>query len=108
MEKLRALLNKSNLKVGYPTFHFGKSPEADWKTILLSTVFLTLLIIVFSVYMYIKIDKGEIFASNKSAGTDEVILDVNLLKETVSYYQNKALEFESINKASTPYVDPSP
>ena len=59
------------------------------------------------VLIFIKIDKGEIFVVKRSEIEGEKSLDVSLLHKTVSYYQNKALEFERIKNIKTQAVDPS-
>ncbi len=94
-------------RIFFKKFGFGTSPEADWKIIFVSTIILTILVIVSSIFIFIKIDKGEIFVVEKSAGEGDKTLDLSLLRETVSYYQNKALEFERIKRARTPATDPS-
>lgn len=98
---------KSIWKVNGRLFGFGTSPEADWKIILISTIILTVLVIALSVFLFIKVDKGEIFMVEKSVGQKEKALNISLLKETVFYYQNKALEFERIKSSVTPTADPS-
>lgn len=86
---------------------FGASPEADWKIILISTMILAVLVIALSVFVFIKVDKGEIFVVERSVDKEEKALDISLLRETVLYYQNKALEFERIKNSVTLIVDPS-
>ena len=60
-----------------------------------------------SVFIFIKIDKGEIFVVERASVQKEKALDVSTLKETVTYYQNKALEFEKIKSQVIPATDPS-
>ncbi|MEX2013480.1 MAG: hypothetical protein WD897_01005, partial [Parcubacteria group bacterium] len=72
---------------------FGASPEADWKIILISTIILTVLVIALSVFVFVKVGKGEIFVVERLVGEEERALDTSLLRETVLHYQNKALEF---------------
>lgn len=88
-------------------FGFGTSPEADWKIIIVSIVVLVILVIILSVFIFIKIDKGEIFAIEQPIEQGEKALDANLLRETVTYYQNKKLEFESIRDLTASSSDPS-
>ena len=107
MENLQTSFKKLNWKTDGRLFGFGTSPEADWKIIFISTVALALLVIIISAFIFIKIDKGEIFVVEQSDEQGEKTLDISLLKETVSYYEGKAVEFERIKRASTPAVDPS-
>ena len=108
MENPRISLKKLNWKVEGRLFGFGTSAEADWKIIFISTTALLVCVIILSVFMFIKINKGGIFVVEKLVEQKEKTLDVSLLKETVLYYQNKALEFEKMKIATTTRViDPS-
>ncbi|MEK7177014.1 MAG: hypothetical protein AAB719_01850 [Patescibacteria group bacterium] len=97
---------KLNLNLHVELFKFGKSQEGDWKIISLSTAVLAVLIIALSIFTFIKIDKGEIFSANESV-SENGGLDLNLLKETASYYENKKLEFERIKSSNPTGIDPS-
>ena len=107
MESLKTFLKEFNWRVNGRLFGFGTSSKADWKNIFISTIILAILTIILSVFIFIKIDKGEIFVEKKTAEPEKQILDLSLLRETVSYYQNKALEFERIKNAKVDAVDPS-
>lgn len=97
---------KLNLNLHVELFKLGESQESDWKLISLSATVLAVLIIALSVFTFIKIDKGEIFSANESV-SEIGGLDLNLLKETVSYYESKKLEFERIKSSNPVGVDPS-
>lgn len=107
MNNLKKYFNKLNWKGDSQLFNFGTGPEADWKIIFSSIFILIVFVMVWSIFVFIKIDKGEIFVVERSAGEEEKILDASLLKETVSYYQDKALKFERIKKSGVSSVDPS-
>ena len=97
---------KLDLNLHIELFKLGENQESDWKIISLSTAVLATLIIALSVFTFIKIDKGEIFSANEAV-VESSGLDLNLLKETVSYYENKKLEFERIKSLKPVGVDPS-
>jgi len=107
MENPLTPMKKFGWKTNGHLFGFGTSAEADWKIIFVSTVVLAILAMVLSLYIYIKIDKGEIFVIEKTAGQGETTLGASLLKETVSYYKNKAIEFKRIKNVVKPAADPS-
>lgn len=107
MENSRMSMKKWNWRINGRLFGFGTSPEADWKIILILTMILAVLVIVLSAFMFIKINRGEIFVVKRSIEQEEKVLDTSLLRETVLYYQNKALEFEKIKNSVTPATDPS-
>ncbi|MDO8569627.1 MAG: hypothetical protein Q7R89_02530 [bacterium] len=108
MKNPRTSLKKLNWKVKGRLFGFGTSAEADWKIIFISTTILTILVVALSVFMFIKIYKGEIFVIERSAEQEKKVLDTSLLKETILYYQNKALEFKRIKSSVTPATDSRP
>ena len=107
MINLYTSLKKFKWRVGGHLFGFGVSPQADWKIIFISTLVLTLLALVLSGFIFIKIDKGEIFVIDKPLEQRGKTLDISLLKEIISYYQGKAREFERIKSLVVPATDPS-
>ena len=107
MDNLRKFFAQLNVQKDGRLFGHGTSPEADWKIIFISTMVLAVLVIGLSTFVFIKIDRGEIFVVEKLAEQGDKILDLSLLRETVSYYQDKAVEFERIKRVKTPSVDPS-
>ena len=88
---------------------YGTGPEADWRVLLVSAIILTIVTIIVNIFVFIKIDKGEIFVVKDFEDGEVRSLDVEKLKSTVSYYNNKALKFEGIlngiDRATV--VDPS-
>ena len=97
---------KLNFKLGkLPTL--GISPESDWKFIFIATLIALIVVVSWSVYIFIEIDKGEIFMSDKSKDSGITPLDISLLKNTVKYYEKKELEFERIKREGIESRDPS-
>ena len=107
MENLKKSFKKINWKINGRLFGFGTNPEIDWKIIFISTVVLATAVIILSIFIFIKIDKGEIFVVKKQVEEVGETLDITILRNTVSYYQNKALEFESIKNSKPVSSDPS-
>lgn len=86
---------------------FGVSPEDDWKIIFAVTVTIIFLVSILNVYIFVRVDRGEFFAVEEGEKTTKM-LNIDVLRDTVSYYRNKAYNFESIiNGISTPVPDPS-
>ncbi|MEK7461624.1 MAG: hypothetical protein AAB586_00950 [Patescibacteria group bacterium] len=101
------LWKKLNWKINGRIFGFGTSPEADWKIIFVSSVMFMVLIIAFSIFMFREINRGSIFVTETPVIQEEQIIDTSLLKETVLYYQNKALEFKKLKSSAPSGTDPS-
>ena len=107
MEDPQTSLKKSGWKIR-GKLGFGTSPEADWKIILISTVVLTVLVVTLSVLIFIKVNARELFMVEQPEEEKGQTLDTLLLRKTVLYYQNKALEFERIKSPGTSTgADPS-
>ncbi|OHA92437.1 MAG: hypothetical protein A2665_00385 [Candidatus Zambryskibacteria bacterium RIFCSPHIGHO2_01_FULL_46_30] len=107
MEDPQASLKKSGWKVR-GRLGFGTSPEADWKIIVISTMVLTVLVVALSIWIFIKVNEREFFTVEPLEEERGKTLDTLLLRKTVLYYQNKALEFDRIKNAGTSTVaDPS-
>src|SRR3989344_1923995 len=79
MNALHTFFARLHLKSHGRFLGFGTSPAADWKIIFFSTAFLAVLIIISSVFLFIKIDKGEIFAVEKSVGKTKKVLNTVIL-----------------------------
>src|SRR3989338_6823251 len=107
MENLKKSFKKINWKVNGRLFGFGTNPEIDWKIIFISTIVLATAVILLSIFIFIKIDKGEIFVVKKQVEEAEETFDVAVLRNTVSYYQDNALQFERIKNTKLSAVDPS-
>ena len=88
-------------------FGWGTCPEADWKVIFITMVVLIVLTIVFNILMFIQINRGAIFVTVKPEGNKQETLNPDLLRQTISYYQGKVLEFERIQKERASSTDPS-
>lgn len=107
MNNLRNIFSKLNFRSGAPSLNLGKGPERDWKLIFSSAILLTVFVIGLSFYMFIRIDKGEIFVVERRDDREGRILDVDKLRATVDYYQDKAQEFERLKSQVTQSPDPS-
>lgn len=107
MDNFKNFFTKLNFKKNGRLFGIGTSPDADWKIIFVSTIMLAILVIGLSTFIFIKVGRGEIFVVEKPTEEGEHNLNLPLLRETVSYYQDKLVEFEKIKNTKTPAVDPS-
>ncbi len=93
---------KLNFHSGYDT-----SAETDWMIIFLSGVTLSLVVIVFAAYMFVGIDRREIFVTKEDTDNQVKTFDIKKLEETVEYYEGKAIEFDRIKKGGITSSDPS-
>ncbi len=112
MLSIRLMEEKTFLKLGgagklFSSFRLGKSPEADWKIIFLSTASLVLAVVALSAFMFVKVSKGEIFTLETETPAEERTLSTSRLERAAEYYSLKASEFERLISAPASSVDPS-
>ena len=108
MNKLKIFLNKFKREGDGPLFGFGTSPQADWRVIFFTSVGVAVLVSIINIAMFIGIDRGEIFVTQNPQTEGNKTLDIEKLKSTNRFYQNKATEFEKIKSGTrTSLVDPS-
>ena len=107
MDNSKSIFNKISLKRHGKFFGFGTGPQSDWKVIFGLSLFLTLVVIGMSVFIFTKIDKGEIFVIEKPEPQEMVTLDIELLRRVALYYQERAAELDQIRIAPPVSVDPS-
>lgn len=88
---------------------FGKNPDSDWKKIFLAALTLAILTIAVNVYVYVKIDKGEMFVVEGEVEGGGNSLNIEELNATLKYYEGKTENFQRIIRlaSSTPVSDPS-
>lgn len=100
-------LGKLNMKKNGRLFGIGTSPEADWRFVFVSALIIAILVICLSVFIFMQVDKGEVFINERPDGGGGRTLNTSALRETVSYYQAKGEEFERLRISPEPSVDPS-
>ena len=100
--------SKGRWKSGFEHLRLGLSPESDWKIIFFSTSIIAFLIAILTAAIFLFLNKREILTTNQAIENGMKTLDVSALRDTVSYYQAKAVEFEKIKKGGgSLIVDPS-
>lgn len=83
-----------------------ENPQNDWRVILVSGVMVLSLFVVFSFYLFIQINEGDIFISETS--DDVVINSINrtLLNETLNVLREKNDLFNEIKRSKPIVIDP--
>ena len=88
-------------------FGFGVSPNDDWKVLAIVFGVLMLFAAIFGVYMFVLIDKGDIFVVEKKAVSHTTTLNKTLLTDTLKFYKDRAIQFETIKAVEATVPDPS-
>ena len=86
----------------------GVGPDQDWKIIFCLGVFLAIVTIILNIILFWHLDKKEVFVSGTNPSETSLSLDLDALKRTIDYYEDKAALFEQIQDDSSSLIpDPS-
>jgi hypothetical protein len=105
--ELDPVIKKMDFKGDGHPFGFGLSPEADWKVILVATIVLSLAVSAINLFMFVGVDKGEIFTVDITESSDAPSFDLDALKSANEYYSQKSEAFEAIKAEGASVPDPS-
>lgn len=103
--QLSKILNKLSFKNTFS--FFGSGVEADWKFILVSFVVINIIFIIFNIYIFVKINSGEVFMSDQTKNTEIKTINKSGLDKVVNFYDQKKNIFSDIKKDNTIFEDPS-
>lgn len=107
MSDINSILKNLDWSTRRP-FGWGSSPDADWKVIFTTTVLLMVLASLLNVAVFVRVDKGKLFSAEEMMVEETPTLDFEMLKTTLSHYENKASEFRRLTSgAAAIVVDPS-
>ena len=85
---------------------FGRDPSFDWRMLCVSFLVLMLGAITVSVVVYGRVDKEDIFLTEKEKPTSLLSLDKFKLERAVLFYENKRERFETLKRKPLSTVDP--
>ncbi len=83
------------------------NPRRDWNIILGCFVLIFILLIIFSYYIYWKIDKGGFFVTSIGNESPIETIDRSELKKIINYYETKSQLFQEIKVKKPEVIDPS-
>jgi hypothetical protein len=86
----------------------GIRPLKDWQRILTVTFFLLVILVIFSFYFYVEVDKGKFFTIPLGGDTkNEVKINNSLLDKVVSDINQRKSDFSQIKQNPIIPSDPS-
>lgn len=82
-------------------------PYRDWKII--ATVFVVLAVIAAALgtYLFLGVQKGEVFGSDRVIEKPKEVIDKGHLKEVIDSFDQRKIEREKLNSSRPSLVDPS-
>lgn len=94
------------------TAQFGRDARADWQRLCFAFLFLNLCLVGISIFVYAKINKGELFLVDKKTEVSQKTFDTFKLEKTLSYFDEKQARFEALKErgisTSDPYIPKAP
>ena len=88
------------------TAEFGRNARFDWQLVCFVFMFLTVVAIGVSVFMYWGINKGEIFLVDKKETLSMGVFDRFKLEKTVAFFEDKKARFEAFQQKPLTTIDP--
>lgn len=79
----------------------------DWEIIFSVFIAFILVSALFSVYLFLQINKGEIFTVRQNGNVSLDTINRTLLEDTLLFFENKQQRFIEMNKNKPRFVDPS-
>ena len=105
--KLNIDLKKISLKKNGHLFGYGNGPDSDWRVIFTVLSIFMVAVIAVGLYIFIEINRGELFSPKEDTAATPVKLNVSLLNKTISYYADRASTTENIKTSKEVVKDPS-
>ncbi|TAL48783.1 hypothetical protein EPN83_03240 [Patescibacteria group bacterium] len=79
----------------------------DWRLVLLSALLMTILVVAFNLLLFVKVSKGEVFVIKQGSDAVQGAIDENLLRQTLSRFEERAAILESLKTRPVSLPDPS-
>ncbi len=84
------------------------TPHRDWKIIIIVSSFLLIVLSVWSVYFFIQVNEEKMFFEIEEKSVEDFeVLDVEGLKKTIEFFENKEEKFNTLTEEKPGIVDPS-
>ncbi len=85
---------------------FGRDAQSDWKIIIVSFFALTVILVVISVFVYRRVDVGDIFLVDRKEPMTSDTLNRFELEKTVAFFEAKLQRFEKLRDNPLSLQDP--
>lgn len=100
LENLQSKIGNSFLN-GYGD-HDRTRIERDWILVFGFFLFLNLIIVLFSTYLFLQINKGSIFVVQRDETAKVIVLNLKQLDKTLNFFEEKETKFLELKKNLPP------
>ena len=85
----------------------GKNPQVDWGLSTFIFLILSVAVIIFGIYMFSRVRKGDIFTVNEDRITNLKRINIDELNNTVFDYKKREEQFNNIKNSPINITDPA-
>ncbi len=85
---------------------FGGDPRTDWQIVFCVFTLINIALLCINVYIYQKIDQGDIFLVDKKESVSGRTLDRFGLERTITYFEGKQERFDALLRRGPSTADP--
>jgi hypothetical protein len=85
----------------------ANGPDSDWHKIFWIFGILILLVLLGGLYIFFMVESGTLFTVPPDPSMQAPRLNINLLNQTISYYQDRGSDFQNIQATKEVVKDPS-
>lgn len=110
IDNIKNIFKKHSLHFEFGGKHHQRNlmhPARDWKIILFIFSITNIILAVFSAYLFLQINKGEIFLVEPTQAIIVDTIDREALKEVLLLFEEKSRNFEDLKRNKPTLVDPS-
>ena len=98
---------KNRIKKIHASKEQGFDENKSWKMLLVAFTVVKVGVIIFSSYLFFRINSGEIFIVKQDTAISVDTINRTLLKDTIESFEKKAIEFEQLKTNRPDVIDPS-
>lgn len=106
MPKINLTFKKFSLMRG-SFLGWGRSAHRDWKIILSGFIVAIIFSLFFSFLVFKQISNAKVSVTGQNETVQSGVIDTELLKKIILYYEDQAKKFEKIKSMKSTLVDPS-
>lgn len=85
----------------------GEQAERDWGIMILGFSAAILLVIVLEGYLFVRINRGDLFAPTAESLTQSETINRKTLLDTAEFFEARQKKYEVFRSTATPQIDPS-
>lgn len=86
---------------------FGRGQTFDWEILLIFFLLLVIIMLSFSVHVFLGVRAGDIFQNNNQAPVHSEVINRKALDQVISSYNTRSTTLKNLQTQKPVFVDPS-